>query len=204
MIAVKLFKTKRPISLSLLCFFLGLLSAHVVFLPFDIQTGLCAVPFVMLGTYANKHGWFTEKIGAEFVIPTLFAVWLWAVVGFNGFSMAMCDYGRSVFDFVRNIVGAIASPLCLILFLALIEQGGHNLSKLWQTLSRLGSLTLYVPMVHVAEDGILRWGQIVEAVGALSQGLAWLGVLVVRILADVCIAMLLQRLIQFLMSKVQS
>lgn len=45
--------------------------------------------------------------------------------------MAMCDYGRSVFDFVRNIVGAIASPLCLILFLALIEQGGHNLSKLW-------------------------------------------------------------------------
>ena len=204
MIAVKLFKTKRPISLSLLCFFLGLLSAHVVFLPFDIQTGLCAVPFVMLGTYANKHGWFTEKIGAEFVIPTLFAVWLWAVVGFNGFSMARCDYGRSVFDFVRNIVGAIASPLCLILFLALIEQGGHNLSKLWQTLSRLGSLTLYVPMVHVAEDGILRWGQIVEAVGALSQGLAWLGVLVVRILADVCIAMLLQRLIQFLMSKVQS
>lgn len=204
MIAVKLFKTKRPISLSLLCFFLGLLSAHVVFLPFDIQTGLCAVPFVMLGTYANKHGWFTEKIGAEFVIPTLFAVWLWAVVGFNGFSMAMCDYGRSVFDFVRNIVGAIASPLCLILFLALIEQGGHNLSKLWQTLSRLGSLTLYVPMVHVAEDGILRWGQIVEAVGALSQGLAWLGVLVVRILADVRIAMLLQRLIQFLMSKVQS
>lgn len=84
----------------------------------------------MLGTYENKHGWFTEKIGAEFVIPTLFAVWLWAVVGFNGFSMAMCDYGRSVFDFVRNIVGAIASPLCLI-FLALIEQGGHNLSKLW-------------------------------------------------------------------------
>lgn len=73
-----------------------------------------------------------------------------------------------------------------------------------KTLSRLGSLTLYVPMVHVAEDDILRWGQIVEAVGALSQGLAWLGVLVVRILADVCIAMLLQRLIQFLMSKVQS
>lgn len=131
MIAVKLFKIKRPILLSLLCFFLGLLSAHVVFVPFDIRTGLCAVPFVMLGTYENKHGWFTEKIGAEFVIPTLFAVWLWAVVGFNGFSMAMCDYGRSVFDFVRNIVGAIASPLCLILFLALIEQGGHNLSKLW-------------------------------------------------------------------------
>lgn len=68
----------------------------------------------------------------------------------------------------------------------------------------MGSLTLYVPMVHVAEDDILRWGQIVEAVGALSQGLAWLGVLVVRILANVCIAMLLQRLIQFLMSKVQS
>ncbi len=173
MIAVKLFKTKRPISLSLLCFFLGLLSAHVVFLPFDIQTGLCAVPFVMLGTYANKHGWFTEKIGAEFVIPTLFAVWLWAVVGFNGFSMAMCDYGRSVFDFVRNIVGAIASPLCLILFLALIEQGGHNLSKLWQTLSRLGSLTLYVPMVHVAEDGILRWGQIVGRLALLAKG--WRG-----------------------------
>lgn len=47
-------------------------------------------------------------------------------------------------------------------------------------------------------------GQIVEAVGARSQGLAWLGVLVVRILADVCIAVLLQRLIQFLMSKAQA
>lgn len=85
MIAVKLFEIKRPILLSLLCFFLGLLSAHVVFLPFDIQTGLCAVPFVMLGTYENKHGWFTEKIDAEFVIPTLFAVWLWAVVSAGRF-----------------------------------------------------------------------------------------------------------------------
>ena len=56
MIAVKLSKTKRPILLSIPCFFLGLLSAHVVFLPFDIQSGLCAVPFVMLGTYANKRG----------------------------------------------------------------------------------------------------------------------------------------------------
>ncbi len=204
MIAIKLFKTKRPILLSILCFFLGLLSAHVVFLPFDIQSGLCAVPFVMLGTYANKRGWFTEKIGAEFVIPALFVAWLWAVVGFNGFSMAMCDYGRSVVDFVRNIAGAIASSLCLVLFLALIEQGGHNSSKLWKTLSRLGSLTLYVLMVHVAEDDILRWGQIVETVGARGQGLAWLGVLFVRILADVCIALLVQRLIRFLMSKAQA
>ena len=118
--------------------------------------------------------------------------------------MAMCDYGGSVVDCVRNIVGAIASSLCLILFLALIEQEGYNSSKFWQTLSRLGSLTLYVLMIHVAEDDVLRWGQIVEAVGARSQGLAWLGVLVVRILADVCIAVLLQRLIQFLMSKAQS
>lgn len=91
--------------------------------------------------------------------------------------MAMCDYGRSVVDCVRSIVGAIASSLCLILFLALIEQGGYNSSKFWQTLSRLGSLTLYVLMIHVAEDDILRWGQIVEVVGARSQGLAWLGVL---------------------------
>lgn len=204
MIAIKLFKTKRPILLSILCFFLGLLSAHVVFLPFDIQSGLCAVPFVMLGTYANKRGWFTEKIGAEFVIPALFVAWLWAVVAFNGFSMAMCDYGRSVVDFVCNIAGAIASSLCLVLFLALIEQGGHNSSKLWKTLSRLGSLTLYVLMVHVAEDDILRWGQIVETVGARGQGLAWLGVLFVRILADVCIALLVQRLIRFLMSKAQA
>ena len=118
--------------------------------------------------------------------------------------MAMCDYGRSVVDFVRNVVGAIASSLCLILFLALIEQGGHKSSKLWQTLRRLGSLTLYVLMIHVAEDDILRWGQIVEAIGARSQGLAWLAVLVVRILADVCIAVLLRRLIQFLMSKAQA
>lgn len=204
MIAVKLFKTKRPALFAMLCFFLGLLSAHVVFLPFDSQSGLCAVPFVMLGTYANKRGWFTKKIGAKFVIPALFTVWLWAVVGFNGFSMAMCDYGSSAVDFLRNVGGAIASSLCLILVLALIEQRGHNSSKLWQSLRRLGSLTLYVLMIHVAEDDILRWGQIVEAVGARCQGLAWLGVLVVRILVDVCIAMLLQRLIQLRMSKAQS
>ena len=73
--------------------------------------------------------------------------------------MAMCDYGRSVVDCVRNIVGAIASSLCLILFLALIEQEGYNSSKFWQTLSRLGSLTLYVLMIHVAEDDVLRWGK---------------------------------------------
>lgn len=71
-------------------------------------------------------------------------------------------------------------------------------------LARLDSLTLYVLLVHIAEDDILRWGQIVEAVGALSQGLAWLGVLVVRIHVNVCITALLQRLIQFLMSKLQS
>lgn len=201
MIAIKVFKTKRPILLCILCFFLGLLSAHVVFLPFDIQSGLCAVPFVMLGTYANRRGLFTEKNGTKFVIPALFVVWFWAVVSFNGFSMAMCDYGRSAVDLLRNIGGAIASSLCLILVLALIEKRANNISILWQNLRRLGSFTLYVLMIHVAEDDILRWGQIVEAVGARSQGLAWLGVLVARILADVCIAVLLQRLIQFLIYK---
>lgn len=71
------------------------------------------------------------------------------------------------------------SPYCYSLFGFRCRSRVHirYSSILMQNLRRLGYPTLYVLMIHVVEDDILGWVQIVKAVGARGHGLAWFGVL---------------------------
>lgn len=55
------FKFKSPVICGAACFSLGLLSTRYVMLPFDIQNGLCAAPFVMFGAYARRHKLFERR-----------------------------------------------------------------------------------------------------------------------------------------------
>lgn len=108
------FKFKSPVICGAACFSLGLLSTRYVMLPFDIQSGLCAAPFVMFGAYARSHKLFERRDFHVIVWPILLSIWCWAILEYNGFSMAMCGYGETTIDLLRNIAGSIASTVCIL------------------------------------------------------------------------------------------
>ena len=161
-------------------------------LPFDIQSGLCATPFVMFGAYARSRRLFERHNFYVIVWPILLAIWCWAILGYNGFSMAMCGYGETAVDFFRNIAGAIASTICILGTLNSLERNGKTCgcitSVAWKSLSYLGQITVYVLCIHILEDNVVRWDQIVEFTHAWSPEYIWIVISVIRIAADVTVA----------------
>lgn len=186
------FKFKSPVICGVACFSLGLLSARYVMLPFDIQSGLCAAPFVMFGAYARGHKLFERHNFHVIAWPILLSIWCWAVLGYNGFSMAMCAYGETAIDLLRNIAGSIASTVCILGALNSLERNrktsGRIASAAWKSLSCLGQITVYILCVHIFEDNVVRWNQIVELTHAWSPEYIWIAISAIRIAADIAIA----------------
>lgn len=195
LIVCRSYNSGHPFLIVIISFIFGLLSSRYIFLPFDIQSGMCAAPFVFLGTYARQRLWLTEESKLPLLLPFMLLVWIWAIVGFNGFSMAMCLYGNTIIDLIRNIAGALFGSLSVIFLLQLIERNRFYIPVFWHFLSRIGSLTLYILIVHIAEDDIVRWNLIVGNVSSQGMSFAWLGILLLRVIIDTILAVLLRGLI---------
>jgi fucose 4-O-acetylase-like acetyltransferase len=184
------FKTKAPVLVVTAAFIVGIFSSKIVFLPFDIQSGLCASAFVAVGVYARKFRLF-ERGGVHPVMWVLLAVvWVWAILAYDGYSMAMCGYGDTFMAFSRNICGAIAGSFCVIGACCALERGRVGESALWNVLAKLGTMTLMILCVHIFEDDVLRWGLIVEASLKISTRFSWAFVALVRCAVDVVAAVI--------------
>ena len=186
------FKFKSPVICGAACFSLGLFSTRYVMLPFDIQSGLCATPFVMFGAYARSHKLFERRNFHVIAWPILLSIWCWAILEYNGFSMAMCGYGENAIDLIRNIAGSIASTVCILGALNSLERNrktsGRIASAAWKSLSCLGQITVYMLCVHIFEDNVVRWDQIVELTHAWSPEYIWIAISAIRIAAVIAIA----------------
>lgn len=188
-------KTPAPAVVVLAAFGVGYVSSQYLFLPLDVQSGLCAALYVYLGTLARKYDVFGKGVLPLWVWPCLAAVWVWAILGYEGFGMAMCAYGDTPLRFVRNVAGGLAGTMCILGACMAIERV-LSWSSPWKLLCLLGRVTLPIMCVHLFEDDVVRWGWVVDftarAFGHMS--FAWLIVLAVRIILDVAIARFLTRL----------
>lgn len=189
------YKTKHPWAMVLLAFMLGFFSARLVFLPLSVQAGLCAALFVYFGQVFRNQG-VLGKGGLSFFEWAVVAIlWLCAIFGFEGFSMATSDYGAHFVDVLRNIAGGIGGSLCVVKLCELAERSSFGSTRIWKGLSKLGRFSLLIMCVHLFEDDVLRWGQIVSATGVfLPSSLGWFVVLIVRVLVDVSVAAALSRI----------
>lgn len=144
----------------------------------------------MLGSYARIHKLFERRVSNVIIwVLFLLLIWCWAILGYNGFSMAMCSYGETAIDFLRNIAGAIASTVFIVGTLYRFENSsmpcGRIASGMWNSLSRLGQITIYVLCIHIFEDNFLPWGLIVELTQTWSPEFVWLVISIIRIAADI-------------------
>ncbi|WP_322151217.1 acyltransferase family protein [Paratractidigestivibacter sp.] len=182
------FKTKAAPLVSVICFLLGWCSAKYIYLPFDIQCGLCAVPFVTLGAYARRYSLFDRGAMHPIVWVIFAGIWVWAFVGYEGFSMAMCGYGNTPLAFVRNVSGAVAGSFCVIGLCCALERGPVGKTGFWCLLARLGTITLVALCVHIFEDDVLRWGLIVDTMSRAPIQGSWALLAVARCVADFMVA----------------
>lgn len=173
-------------------FVVGLLSSKKLFLPFNVQTGMCASVFVAFGVIVRQRSLLEPKRLKQWFWAGLFFVWLYAFVNFNGFGIATCGYGISVHDIFRNIFGGFASSLCLIKLCLVIEESVSGL-RLWQGLAYIGNNTLILFCVHAFEEDVFRWGPLVELTIDKAP-FVWILIGAARLLADLLIAYLLVRL----------
>lgn len=169
-------------------FVAGLLSRRISFLPLSIQAAMCATLFVYLGSLARKYDIVDRVQSNPVLLVILLAVWVFAILNFNGWGMAMADYGASFIDVLRNCVGGISSALFILAICKTVEDRIGN-SGSWSLLARIGTLTLTILCVHLFEDDVLRWGWVI---GKTQQYLTWSGswmlINVVRVVVDTAVA----------------
>lgn len=187
-------RTPAPWAVIGVFFVAGYWSSKIVFLPLDLQSGMCAASFVYFGVLARKYDVLEQCARMPLIWLGIAAIWIWAILRYQGFGMAMCDYGPTPVWFVRNVAGGIAGAACVIGLCAALERFVSSWA-IWRLLCSLGTVTLPIMCVHLFEDDVVRWGWIIDftarAFGPMS--LVWLIVLAARIILDVAIARLLAR-----------
>lgn len=188
------YKTPRPALVVAASFAVGYFTRKLCFLPLSIQPGLCAALFVYAGARVRRLRLLEPGAISRGAWALLAGVWVCAVWSYNGFGMAVCDYGVYAADALRNVCGGIAATL-IVLVACLRAEARLAGSSLWRLVGALGRYSLVIMCVHLVEDDVLRWGLIVGQVSELVGGtFGWLGFMVLRVAADVLIAALLVRI----------
>ena len=174
-------------------FVAAMLSTRVVFLPLSFQPGICAALFVYTGRWLGEEGRLDALLSRRLLWVPFALVWGWAFLRFSGFGMAICGYGVTALEVVRNVAGGLAGSVCVLWACRWLE-GRLGETGLWSRVARLGRLTLLVLCVHLFEDNVLRWGPIVEGWRAAAPWAgSWLVLLAVRVVADFAVAALIER-----------
>lgn len=176
-------------------FVVALVSARQVFLPLSLQPGVCAALLVYVGQWLREGGRLERLLSVRFLWVPLALVWAYAFVAFEGFSMAVADYGRTALALARNLAGGVAGTICIVWACRWLE-GRLRETRVWSALARAGRVTLLVLCVHLFEDDVLRWPQMVEGwLAAFPWPRSWLLVLLVRVAADFLVALVIDRAI---------
>lgn len=175
-------------------FFGGLFSVRHVFLPFSIQPAMCAALFVWSGSKARKYGLLALIECRATLLVACALIWGWAILGYKGWGMAMSSYGSGALDIVRNCAGGIAATAFILGICSRIEHRGDGDGLVWSAFARLGTFTLVVLCVHLFEDDVLRWGDIINSFSTfMPYPGAWAILNLIRVAIDVLIAWLIRK-----------
>lgn len=168
--------------------FIGCWSTSLVYLPFSIQAGFAALPFLFVGITLRHLGAMDVLTKHPVVLLPLLAVWAWAVLGFEGWGLGRASYGDNVVAVIRNFLGGVASSLFVLAALKLVEEKAQPKTAIWQGLTKLGTITLPVLCVHLFEDDVFRWWGVINSYCTLGIDFSWVLMALARTAADVALA----------------
>lgn len=144
-------------------FVIGWLSSRFIWLPWSIQSALCAVAYVYVGYLARQYDVLGKLWRFPWVFIVLVAVWGIAIWKFSGFSMALNDYGATP---ILAVFGAVCGTLCIVGLCRTLDR----INWLAIVLSRAGQATLAILCVHLLEDDVLPWHEILVALYRCTPG----------------------------------
>ena len=126
----------------------------LIWLPFGIQPGCCAVLYMYVGYLARKHEDRIRKV-ANKAWPVAFLVWFVFIYKFISFSLVRCDYGRGIID--------ILASLCACYCIFFISERLDRLQ--WRAidiLADIGRYSLIILCIHLVEMDLVDWWAVVE------------------------------------------
>lgn len=136
-------------------FFFGYVSAHkLMWFPFDIQPGCCAVLYMYVGYLAKYFEDRIEKWRKQ-VWPAAFLVWAIFAYSFTSFYLVSCDYGNGLFDIVASICA------CYCIFI-IAERLDCLDGEAVEIIAFFGRYSLVVLCVHLVEMNLIDWWMVVD------------------------------------------
>lgn len=182
-------KTQHPWLIVLLCFIVGYWSARVVWLPFSIQSGLTASAFVYCGALLRRYNVFNTLRHLTPLWLIFALLWLMSIVVFQGFSMAMNQYGLGR-HFVVSIFGAVSGTFCMLGISMLLDRGVDTIADKF---ARLGQNSLAILCAHILEDDTMPWPLIIPYMDAHlgNSHIIWMLIFACRLCFDLLFTWLL-------------
>ena len=138
-----------------LLFLFGYVTANkLIWLPFDIQPGCCAVLYMYVGYLAKHYQGHLERY-RKYICPAAFVVWVYFIYTFTSFYLVSCDYGKGIVD----ILASFCACYC-IFFIA--EKLNRFSGWAVDTLAFFGRYSLIVLCVHLVEMDLVDWWGLVS------------------------------------------
>lgn len=136
-------------------FALGYITANkLIWFPFDIQPGCCAVLYMYIGYMARKNEDGIRKVMNK-AWPAAFFAWFAFIYTFASFSLVRCDYGRGPVD--------IAASLCACYCIFFISEKLDRFDgRIVWTLANIGRYSLLILCVHLVEMDLIDWWKVVD------------------------------------------
>ncbi|PWG65915.1 acyltransferase family protein [Bifidobacterium callitrichidarum] len=169
-------------------FVIGYASARWIWLPWDIQSGMCTLAFVYVGYLMKQYdvlAWL-KKYPAVWVLMAV--VWLADIVLFSGFSLALNDYGKTP---VLAALGGVAGTVCIIGISVLVDR----VQRIGGILAWIGQTSLALLCAHLIEDDVLPWALFLTKIQTVLPHMPlWIVLFVVRLPLDFFLAWCLSKL----------
>ncbi|MBQ9058188.1 MAG: hypothetical protein IJ125_03270, partial [Atopobiaceae bacterium] len=140
---------------TLACFAAGVISMNYVWLPWSVQAGLCATPFMWIGMRLRELRFFEKRLPVVLWIG-LIVVWVAAIYLKNPVAMAGSFFGEWPYLAPVKIAGSIAGTLCVVKLSQCIE---HHISLLARLFDVLGQASLGILCVHLVSDNVIDWSR---------------------------------------------
>ena len=142
-------------------FAFGYLTANkLIWLPFGIQPGCCAVLYMYVGYLSRKHEARIRKIINK-AWPVTFLIWFTFIYTFTSFSLVRCDYGRGIID--------ILASLCACYCIFFISERLDRLQwRVIDILAEIGRYSLIILCIHLVEMDLFDWWAVVDRLQMLG------------------------------------
>lgn len=169
-------------------FAIGYASARVIWLPWDIQSGMCTLLFVYIGYLMKQHDALSlfRRYPAIWIAAAV--IWIADIALFSGFSLALNGYGRTP---VLAAVGGIAGTCCILGISMLVDR----LRTAGGALAWVGQTSLALLCAHLIEDDVLPWALfLVKIQTVLPHVPLWIVFFAIRLPLDFLLAWCLSKL----------